>query len=269
MVVRLKKISCSLLVLLVLAAGVNLPSTSKILLQRKLAVSGVNVLAITGNYVNYAEGYASVVEEVVAEDKVVPKDNAVAEDKVVEQAENLISEMQSMTNNVNVAFRRMTVNVLANRARTSGFVNYDLRTRSNLTGDQIDAVLVGTGLYGLGDAYAKAEADYGVSALFLVALSALESAWGRSYFAVNRNNLFGFQAFTNNPGAARFFESKEECIDFVARFLSVNYLSVGGRFHRGMTVRSVNHFYASDPKWYVKVAEIMERLSENLKRVGQ
>ena len=55
----------------------------------------------------------------------------------------------------------------------------------------------------------------------------------------------------------------------MARFLSVNYLSVGGRFHRGMTVRSVNHFYASDPKWHVKVAEIMERLSENLKRVGQ
>ncbi len=153
---------------------------------------------------------------------------------------------------------------LMSRARAGGFGNYDLTTPSNLLGSQIDAVLYGTGLHGLGEAYALAERESGVNALFLVALSALESAWGSSYFARTRNNLFGFQAFTSNPGAAARFASKEVCIAFVAGYLKEHYLTVGGRRHRGFTARAVNVSYASDPEWHSKVTSIMGRLAQRL-----
>lgn len=147
---------------------------------------------------------------------------------------------------------------------TRGFSTFNLTTPTNLSGETLNVVLEDTGLKGLGEAYIKAEKDYGVNALFLISISALESSWGTSKLAKSKNNLFGYQAYTNNPDAAMSFATKEECIDVVAKSLKNNYLTEGGKYHSGFTAKAVNKRYAADVSWHLKVTGIMSRLSKEL-----
>lgn len=149
-------------------------------------------------------------------------------------------------------------------AKSHKFANYDIRTKSNLTGDQLEKAVEGTGLAGLGDAYAEAEQTYGVNALMLVGLSALESSWGESNIAKTKNNLFGYQAYDSNTDAARVFDSREEAIMVVANHLSKNYLQEGAMYHNGYTLEGVNVKYSSDKSWAGKITSIMSRLVDTI-----
>ena len=52
---------------------------------------------------------------------------------------------------------------------------------------------------GVAEAFIRAQDEYGVSALALLALGCLESAWGTSHIAVDKQNLFGWGAVDSNP----------------------------------------------------------------------
>ena len=71
----------------------------------------------------------------------------------------------------------------------------------------------------LEDAFLQAEADHGVDAAFLAAVAALESGWGESELAREKNNLFGWRGADGYMA----FDSKEDCIDFVARNMVKRY----------------------------------------------
>lgn len=142
--------------------------------------------------------------------------------------------------------------------------SFDLRKKSNLSAEQIDFLIEGTGLAGLGHAYVEAEQMYGVNALALLGISAIESGWGTSRLAKERNNLFGFQAYDHDINKARYFETKEEGILHVARHLSEKYLSPDGAYFNGYTLDDVNVRYASDKKWSVKIASAMDGFVEKL-----
>jgi beta-N-acetylglucosaminidase len=148
---------------------------------------------------------------------------------------------------------------------SSRFINYDIRTKTSLTGEQLDVLLKGTGLEGLGSAYAKAEEQYSVSAIVLIGISSVESAWGNSNFALTRNNLFGYQAYDSNTGAARRFKTKEACILEVAKALSENYLVPTGDYYNGVTLKDVNIKYASDKDWNKKITYAMNLMVSSLK----
>jgi beta-N-acetylglucosaminidase len=145
------------------------------------------------------------------------------------------------------------------------FVNYDIRTKTGLKGYQLDVILKGTKLEGLGNAYAKAEEQYSVSSLVLMGISAHESAWGTSRLSNERNNLFGFQAYDGDINAAKHFVSKEECILVVAKHLSDKYLTVGAPYYKGFTLADVNIRYASDKEWNSKITETLNSFVSKLK----
>lgn len=148
-------------------------------------------------------------------------------------------------------------------AKVHKFENYDARTKSNLTGEELERFLKGTSLEGLGHSYALAEKEYGVNALVLLALSAHESAWGNSRIAKDKNNLFGYMAYDNSPYAsAKQFETREDAIMTVASHLSRNYLTRGAKYFNGYTLADMNVKYASDTEWNVKITGIMNRLVE-------
>ena len=65
------------------------------------------------------------------------------------------------------------------------FDPYDLRAKSNLSAEDINKKLEGTGLAGLGESYKKAEETENVNAAFLIALTAWESSWGNKTIAEN------------------------------------------------------------------------------------
>ena len=65
----------------------------------------------------------------------------------------------------------------------------DLRIASNLEANEYDIMLSGTNLEGIGKALEQAEKEFGVNGLYLLGLCCLESGYGTSGYAVNRNNL--------------------------------------------------------------------------------
>ena len=147
----------------------------------------------------------------------------------------------------------------ANITRTY-YTSSNVSQPSNLTPEELEVALEGTGLAGLGQYFITAEETYGVNGVFLTAIAALESGWGTSHYAQQRNNLFGYQANDSNPDNATYFSSKAEAIYLVGRKLSENYLNPNGVYYNGATPSGVNVKYCSSEDWATKVVSIMNKI---------
>ena len=140
-------------------------------------------------------------------------------------------------------------------------IDTNLTLPSGETAASLNQFLAGSALAGLGASFMQAETTYHVSARYFVAHAILESAWGTSAIAQNKFNLFGFGADDANPyGDAMTFTSFDACIQYVAQFIEVNYLTASGQFYHGPTLRGMNVDYASDPNWAEKIASIAATL---------
>ncbi|TCI39670.1 lysozyme [Exiguobacterium sp. SH4S7] len=133
--------------------------------------------------------------------------------------------------------------------------------------DQFLATLGDSPLTGKGDAFKDAEAEFGINALFLLAVAGHESGYGTSAIARDKNNLFGFKATDDDPsGNASTFASIEASVDAAARLFAEKYVT--GSYDRGPfpgnKQEGVNVFYASDPYWGEKVAGTMYRIDRKL-----
>ncbi|MBQ7938349.1 MAG: glucosaminidase domain-containing protein [Oscillospiraceae bacterium] len=127
----------------------------------------------------------------------------------------------------------------------------DLTEKSGYTAEELSKGLKGElSLYA--EDFITAERKYGVNAVFLAAVSALESGWGKTCF--RENNIFGW--------SGKSFSSKSACIDFVASKIKQNYLSESGKYHYGKTVSAVNVCYNGNLFWEEKVLEIMVLIFE-------
>ena len=122
----------------------------------------------------------------------------------------------------------------------------DVSKPSGVTEAELKLVTKGN-LKGLEGAFLKAEQDYGVNCLFVMAIASLESADGTICF--RPNNMFGF----GSSG----FSSKAEGINVVSKALAQNYLRPGGSLYCGKTISDVNKRYASSSTWDDKVADRM------------
>ena len=142
-------------------------------------------------------------------------------------------------------------------------VDMDLRTPSNATAEDIEKMLAGTKLAGLGQAFVDAEKTYGVNALYMMGLAAEESAYGTSNYAVKRNNLYGWGAVDSNPDLAKHFETKYSATLFVASKLKQNYLTEGGAYHEGYSARSVDVHYCTDKQHADKIVSCINYLLRN------
>ncbi len=108
------------------------------------------------------------------------------------------------------------------------------------------------GMAGLGQALVDTEAETGVNALVLAGICALESGWGESKLARERNNLAGLGAYDGQED--RFglsFASREVCVTTLAYLIA-----------DGGTLDDVGRWYASDPGWAQKVAGCMRMIGE-------
>lgn len=140
-----------------------------------------------------------------------------------------------------------------------------MRTPSEFDANQIDERLQvgfyqeGSKLEGTG-AYFKDAEKYGVNALLAMGIAINESAWGYSYIAQTKNNLFGLNAVDSSPGtSADVFASPAVCIqNFAKNWMSLNYMSpvnwVYYGPHLGDKKSGMNVQYASDPYWGEKAA---------------
>ncbi len=129
---------------------------------------------------------------------------------------------------------------------TSEVMSLDVSKPSGVSVSDLELVTRGA-LVGLEEAFWQAEQDYNVNCLFVMAIAAHESANGTICF--RPNNMFGYGGMS--------FDSKEECIDTVARGLANNYLDSSGGLYSGKTISSVNKRYAASTTWDDKVARNM------------
>jgi len=146
-------------------------------------------------------------------------------------------------------------------ATTVNAIYDDVRLGSGASAADIDTRLAGTGLEGLGTSFVDAEKKYNVNAWFLAGLAIHESGYGSSKIATEKNNVFGFQAYDASPYAsARSFDTKAEGIDTVAKYISENYLTAGGKYYNGVSIDGIGKRYATDPNWSTAVKKHMANL---------
>ena len=152
----------------------------------------------------------------------------------------------------------------------------NLKSRTNYTAADINRLysLMGANdskLAGKGATFKAAEQRYGVNALYLVAHSALESAWGRSKIAKDKNNFFGISAYDDTPyTSATKFDDVDSGIMGAARWINSKYLHNSGYpangAYLGNKAGGMNVNYATAPYWGESIASIMFGANENLGR---
>ena len=149
------------------------------------------------------------------------------------------------------------------------FIFRDLRKPTNYTAEELNKVyslmnIQGSRLAGKGEVFKEAEKRYQVNALYLMAHSALESAWGRSQIAKDKNNFFGIAAYDTTPyDSAKSFDNVDKGILGAAKWIRENYIDEG-RTHLGNKSSGMNVLYASDPYWGEKIASIMMTINSKL-----
>lgn len=113
----------------------------------------------------------------------------------------------------------------------------------------------------LGSSIMRAQDTWGVNAVYLLAHAALESAWGNSAIAKDKNNFYGFMAYDRDPYKnAATFETRDDCFLYVSAYIRRSYLNEGGSYFRGPTLDGMNRYYATDPMWAVKIAQMMQSI---------
>ena len=144
----------------------------------------------------------------------------------------------------------------------------NLKSRTNYTVADINRLysIMGASdskLAGKGATFKAAEQRYGVNALYLVAHSALESAWGRSKIAKDKNNFFGISAYDDSPyTSATKFDNVDSGILGAARWINSRYLHNSGYpangAYLGNKAGGMNVNYATAPYWGESIASIVQ-----------
>ena len=139
-----------------------------------------------------------------------------------------------------------------------------------LNTDQFDANelengIKDTGLAGLGKDFKAAENESGVNAILLMAMAKHETGNGTSQLFREKNNLFGFNAYDDDPyNKASTFADPGQSIKTVAEHLRKSYLDPKGAYYRGISTDGIGQSYATDPDWAKKVNWMMIEVGEKM-----
>ena len=156
---------------------------------------------------------------------------------------------------------------LTNKAAT--VYNYyqflPLRSKTDISASTFNSFLnsiysTGTVMKNEGSAFIDAQNSFGCNALLVYAMACLESAYGTSWYAVNRNNLFGWSAYDDNPGSASSFSSVGACVNEQMGRNLYWFMDYTNSRYFGTCVGNkgagINVKYASDPYWGMKIASV-------------
>ena len=149
------------------------------------------------------------------------------------------------------------------------FLFKELTEATNYSAEDLDKVfnllnIDNSLLENKGATFKEAEEHYHINALYLLAHSALESDWGRSKIAKDKNNFFGITAYDTTPYlSAKTFDDVDKGILGASKWIKENYIDRGRTF-LGNKASGMNVEYASDPYWGEKIASVMMKINEKL-----
>ena len=140
-----------------------------------------------------------------------------------------------------------------------------VRSKTNISASTFNAFMRGykgsaSVMNNQAECFIDSQNNYGCNALIIYAMACLESAYGTSGYATNRNNLFGWAAYDDSPNNASYFSSVSACVrEQMGRNLNL-FTDYTNRRYFGTCVGNkgagFNVYYASDPYWGVKIASI-------------
>ena len=123
--------------------------------------------------------------------------------------------------------------------------NSSIKGSSGLTATQIDGLLKGTKLHGIGNAVHYIEKEYGINAYFTISVASLESGYGKSGFARINKNIFGIMG--------KSFSSFSECVRYFGRLMH----TYENKHKITMTPAGINKRYCELSNWSGKVVNLM------------
>jgi hypothetical protein len=145
----------------------------------------------------------------------------------------------------------------AERSGVLAPLNRMVKSSSGMTEEDIAKLLEGTALegHGLEEAILAIEEEYGINALFTIAVMKLESGNGKSKLAREKNNLFGLNATGGSNSKAYSFDTKSDSVYKFGSLISKSYIAKGYS-----TIEKVGKKYCpANPKWASLVESIMKR----------
>ena len=146
-----------------------------------------------------------------------------------------------------------------------------LRSKTDIAAETLDKFMKemkgsSSVMSGEGSSFIDAQNSYGCNALIVYAMACLESAYGTSGYAVNRNNLFGWSAYDDSPNNATYFSSVRVCVnEQMGRNLNWFMDYTNSRYFGtcvGNKGSGFNVKYASDPYWGMKIASIAYKIDK-------
>jgi beta-N-acetylglucosaminidase len=145
----------------------------------------------------------------------------------------------------------------------------DMRKKSNLDEKKLTEYMKKfPNLAGIEETLLEVQDDYNVNAILILAIVRLESGNGKSQIAKTKNNLGGIIASSKSVRVYRSFDTKSDCIIYMAKLLSEHYLTEGGKYHNGYTLPDIAKRYstASD-KWTDLVQELMYEIQKGIDKI--
>lgn len=138
---------------------------------------------------------------------------------------------------------------------------------SNISTKTLKQALAGTKLEELAPAFVKAEKKYGINAIAMTSIAALESGWGKSKRAVKDNNLTGLGVYSDSAKGIN-ADTKEKNILMTAERLATHYSRPGQTFYHGTGFDGVNKKYSVSKTWGWKCENIAFRIMNKIANPG-
>ena len=132
------------------------------------------------------------------------------------------------------------------------------------TDDQIESLMIKNFVgHGAAFNYHAKKNDFDV--MHAVGPGALESGWGTSKIAKDKNNIYGWTAYDNSAyDSATGYKSFDDCIEVWSKDFNEQYLTPGGVQYRGNNEYAVNMVYASSLVAGINKAFIAQDLRKKL-----
>jgi len=132
----------------------------------------------------------------------------------------------------------------------------DIRTRSNLTINDLRLLLKDTELEGIEKSILDVEDKYKINGFFTLAVARLESGNGTSPIARDKNNLFGMNALDGDAYASAYsYKSKSDSVHSFGKTIKTRYIDNG-------TIC----IYCSNSDWGIIIIKLIKEDYERVKR---
>lgn len=131
----------------------------------------------------------------------------------------------------------------------------DVRTKSNVTEEELTKMLKGTKMEELVPYLVATEDNYGINVIVLTSIIANNSNWNTSERSEKYNNV----SHLGDKNGLK-FNSKEECIDFTAKLLSEEYLQEEGTYFKGYSLKDISINFCNSDIWVNNINNIIYNL---------